>query len=170
MTPTIAVLVTDIPQGTDSTPTIAGTTSLTPNRNSPLIAERSLLCVAWKSSDLGLFTPASAPLLNLNSDISSIPGPWWERTSTIPQTQSTTTLATTIPSGIRIAPSTTISGHSVLPSIATPLSGTNQGKLTSSQRIGIEVGAVLGFIAVGIGCAWLFLRRRLAKKERRTRV
>lgn len=161
MTPTVAILVTDITSGDETHYTIVGTTTVTTLSKSPLVAQRSLIRVAWKSSDYSRFTPASAPLRMMSTTgltgVSSMTPNWIET-------------AFTSPTDSWPSVTTTSSSESVTP-IGTASSDTNQTvddhhhRLSSSQLTGIEVGSVLAFVLtlwVGI---WLYLRSKLARRK-----
>ena len=162
MTPTVAILVTDITSGDETYYTIVGTTTVTTLSKSPLVAQRSLIRVAWKSSDYSRFTPASAPLRMMSTTgltgVSSMTPNWIET--------AVTSLTDSWPSV-----TTTSSSESVAPT-GTGASYTNQTvdqhyhhRLSSSQLTGIEVGSVLAFVLILWVSIWLYLRSKLARRK-----
>ena len=118
--------------------------------------------VAWASSDLGSFTPASAPL------IASAPAtaPATSATTTVTSTLSNSASASTSPGGSNSLPQTSISANSAGAGSATATvfvtpspSSTNNGLSTGAQA-GIGVGvAVVGLALIALAL-WALLRRR----------
>jgi len=101
---------------------------------------RDQYVVAWQSSDLLLFNPPSAPLSMSASS-----------TSRLRPQDAPTQFGT-------------ITGFTSVPTITSDLvSNTSSGDSAASKRtvIGIEIGAVVGFIAVVVLVCVILLRRRL---------
>ena len=134
---------------------------------------------AWHSSDLGRFTPKSAPILNIatftQAEVTSTSVVKFECTGDYtgalacntggsahsipnPYTGSFATL-TAIPTAGTV-------GSSVASATRTAEAGKDASgkRLSSSELIGVEVGAVVGFLALLAGFAWFLFRRKMRTK------
>ncbi|KAI9857103.1 MAG: hypothetical protein M1813_008594 [Trichoglossum hirsutum] len=141
--------------------TIAGTTTV----DHPQWAVAYGYRVEWQSSDLPRFTPKSAPLLQLSAMI-----PISETSETLLWAKTTLPTTATVGHG-----SSSLTSSNAIRTVngATATGQANSGsaagsKLSRSQLIGAEVGAIVGFLLLLGAGSWLFLRHRLQGRKRST--
>jgi hypothetical protein len=157
--PTVAIVQSTITQELSDQVTEIGTSSVVPEYGVAYGYQ-----VAWKSADLYLFTPKSAPVLRLSA--TSIPSTMrtWSYTGSISWPSSIAVTTSTNPS-LLPTPIDTLSTPNLSASVTATSTSNSKRKLSSHDMIAIEAGAVFGFILLVGGCAWLFLRPRLRKRE-----
>ncbi|KAF2194596.1 hypothetical protein K469DRAFT_744483 [Zopfia rhizophila CBS 207.26] len=116
--------------------TYSVTGSATLGTDLPHVLIRSIYSVAWESSDLSLFTPASAPIL---------------------QPSGTSQMSASLSS---------ISGDSAGASlVSTSGSSKKRHGMSSKARITAEVGAIVGFLGLLCLLSWFLIRQRLLRKK-----
>lgn len=134
-----------------------------------IVVEDWPVFVGWQSSDLNLFTPASAPILARTTDTASP-----SRSSAASKTGAPTPSRTPAPgahTGTKVPISSRVStpaggsntgtGRAGGTSIAESDSSNNTpGKLTLGAEIGIAVGVAVAIIAIAAMAFWLVRRKR----------
>ena len=123
---------------------IAGDSTRTVTVSFTLNAYQWPLSVEWASSDLSLFTPASAPLQNMTTTSMTI-----QSTGKAPTFGASRTSGTPLTSGAsRSSATSSFHRHS-------------DAALLSGAKVGIGVGAAVGGIAIVlVGFIWFFKRRK----------
>jgi hypothetical protein len=172
--PTVALYQTEVDAGSSITWALAGTTTA----NAP--AEAYGFIAAWHSSDLDKFTPTSAPILNVatfaQSEVTSTSIRKFECTgdNTGALVCLTGGSAHSIPNPFTGSFATLASvptAGSVGPYVASATGTAEAGKdatrkgLSSSELIGVEVGAVVGFVALLAGFGYLLFRKKMRKQS-----
>ncbi len=141
----------------------------------PSVAKAYGIIAAWQSSDLKNFDPESAPVRGLTSysqsdmprSVVSLIDP-----CTGPGAQRIRVCATGTPNSIPnpfTGSFATVAGNSITPSAAAPSvswrsSNRDGNGLLRGQLIGIEVGAVCGFVILLALGSWLIFRRTRRRK------
>lgn len=105
--------------------------------------------VVWESSDLSLFSPASAPLLRTPS--------------TSVSTMKSANAASLVPGADTSAQGTSIAGTTISTTTSTS-TPTSQAGLSGGAIAGIVVGAILGIVAL-LGLVYFLLRKRRVQKR-----